>query len=72
MIYIKTFFAGLCAAMFAGLVVFLIGIVTLIVLNIMSKDKESSIGFDIIGFGRSALGIGSACWHLSLDFSGST
>ena len=43
--------------MFAGLVVFVIGIVTLIVLNIMSKDKESSIGFDIIGFGRSALGI---------------
>jgi uncharacterized BrkB/YihY/UPF0761 family membrane protein len=57
MIYIKSFFAGLCAAMFAGLVVFVIGIVTLIVLNIMSKDKESSIGFDIIGFGRSALGI---------------
>lgn len=44
--------------MFAGLAVFVIGIVTLIVLNIMSKDKESSIGFDIIGFGRSALGIG--------------
>jgi uncharacterized BrkB/YihY/UPF0761 family membrane protein len=57
MIYIKSFFAGLCAAMFAGLVVFVIGIVTLIVLNIMSKDKESAIGFDIIGFGRSALGI---------------
>jgi hypothetical protein len=33
------------------------GIVTIIVLNIISKDKESTIGFDIIAFGRSALGI---------------
>jgi hypothetical protein len=57
MIYIKSFFAGLCAAMFAGLLVVVIGVVTLVVLNIMSKDQESSIGFDIIGFGRSALGI---------------
>jgi uncharacterized BrkB/YihY/UPF0761 family membrane protein len=57
MIYIKSFFAGSCAAMFAGLLVFVMGIVTIIVLNIISKDKESTIGFDIIAFGRSALGI---------------
>jgi len=57
MIYIKSLFAGLCAAILAGLVVFVIGILTLIVLNIRSKDQETSIGFDLIGFGRSALGI---------------
>jgi uncharacterized BrkB/YihY/UPF0761 family membrane protein len=57
MIYIKSFFTGSCAAMFAGLLVFVMGIVTIIVLNIISKDKESTIGLDIIAYGRSALGI---------------
>jgi uncharacterized BrkB/YihY/UPF0761 family membrane protein len=56
-IYVKSTVAGLLAVMLTYLLVIVIGISLLIAANVMSKEQDSVIGFDVVAFGRSLLGM---------------
>jgi hypothetical protein len=55
MIYLKSFVAGLIAVCAAGMVVVLVATSILVFLSFKSQSEDSSIGFDIVAFGRSSL-----------------
>jgi len=72
LIYIKSTLAGLLAAMAVYLFVVAIGASVLIIASIMTKKRDSGIGFDIVAFGRSPLGRVIVVLALSPDLHGST
>jgi hypothetical protein len=43
--------------MLAYLMVFVLGISVLIIASVMSKEQDAGIGFDIVAFARSLVGI---------------
>jgi hypothetical protein len=67
-IYIKSTVAGLFAVLAAYLSVVAIGISVLVIASVMSKEWDSGIGFDIVAFGQSVLGVAISVFAFMAGF----